>query len=42
MHQGGLTLVEIAAELEVAASTVRRCLHGQGVALRPAARRRIV
>ena len=35
------TLVEIAARLEVAASTVRRSLHGQGVVLRPPGRRRI-
>jgi hypothetical protein len=41
MYLDGFTLVEVAAELEVAASTVRRCLHGQGVSLRPAARRRI-
>lgn len=41
MYLEGLTLVEIAARLEVAASTVRRSLHGQGVVLRPPGRRRI-
>jgi predicted transcriptional regulator len=37
----GLTLVEIAGELQVAARTVRRSLHGHGVTLRPPRRRRI-
>lgn len=41
LYSEGLTLVEIAIQLEVAASTVGRCLRRQGVALRPAARRRV-
>lgn len=41
MYLKCFTLVEIAAQLKVAASTVRRNLHGQGVVLRPAGRRRI-
>jgi len=41
LYRDGLTLVEIAGRLRVAASTVGRSLRGQGVALRPAGRRRI-
>lgn len=41
LYLDGLTIVEIADRLGVAASTVGRSLHGQGVALRPAVRRSI-
>lgn len=35
-----MTMVEIAAEFDVAASTIRSCVLGRGVTMRPAARRR--
>ena len=40
LYRDGMTLAEIAAEFDVAASTVRSCLLRRKVALRPAARRR--
>ncbi len=39
LYLDGLTLAEIGQRFGVASSTVGRCLHGQGVSLRPAARR---
>jgi DNA-directed RNA polymerase specialized sigma24 family protein len=40
LYLEGMTLVEIAAEFDVAASTIRSCVLRRGVTMRPAARRR--